>query len=220
MNPHRLEAKRLLYSLWMLPTVLIVTVGLAWFVYRTGVYPQQMEPEVSLALLMGAVEYHILLYAVLSVTLVGVDVDAHIPKLETMAGGSPLRFLRRKAILYILAVPVCELIYIAVPLLLWGVSPGPLWRLLPARLFLDLGIAMPFFLLQAVLPSLQAMLIGDAVAAILWIGLFDNDLNTWYLAVLGQQALPARLFLLATLSFTISLLVSFGVFKLSTSKHR
>lgn len=220
MNPLRLEAKRFLYSLWMLPTVLIVTVGLAWFVYRTGVYPRQMEPEVSLALLMGAVEYHILLYAVLSVTLVGVDVDVRIPKLETMAGGSPLRFLRRKAILYILAVPLCELICIAVPLLLWGVSPGPLWRLLPARLFLDLGIAMPFFLLQAVLPSLQAMLIGDAVAAILWIGLFDNDLNTWYLAVLGQQALPARWFLLATLSFTISLLVSFGVFKLSTSKHR
>ena len=220
MNPLRLEAKRFLYSLWMLPTVLIVTVGLAWFVYRTGVYPRQMEPEVSLALLMGAVEYHILLYAVLSVTLVGVDVDVRIPKLETMAGGSPLRFLRRKAILYILAVPLCELRCIAVPLLLWGVSPGPLWRLLPARLFLDLGIAMPFFLLQAVLPSLQAMLIGDAVAAILWIGLFDNDLNTWYLAVLGQQALPARWFLLATLSFTISLLVSFGVFKLSTSKHR
>ena len=220
MNPLRLEAKRFLYSLWMLPTVLIVTVGLAWFVYRTGVYPRQMEPEVSLALLMGAVEYHILLYAVLSVTLVGVDVDVRIPKLETMAGGSPLRFLRRKAILYIRAVPLCELRCIAVPLLLWGVSPGPLWRLLPARLFLDLGIAMPFFLLQAVLPSLQAMLIGDAVAAILWIGLFDNDLNTWYLAVLGQQALPARWFLLATLSFTISLLVSFGVFKLSTSKHR
>ena len=152
--------------------------------------------------------------------LVGVDVDARIPRMETLAGGSPLRFLRRKAILYILAVPVCELIYIAVPLLLWGVSPGPLWRLLPARLFLDLGIAMPFFLLQAVLPSLQAMLIGDAVAAILWIGLFDNDLNTWYLAVLGQQALPVRWFLLAALSLVISLSVSFVVFKLSTSKHR
>ena len=220
MNPLRLEAKRFLYSLWMLPAVLLVTVGLAWFVYRTGVYPRQMEPEVCLALLMGAVEYHILLYAVLSVTLVGVDVDARIPKLETMAGGSPLRFLRRKAILYILVVPVCELIYIAVPLLLWGVSPGPLWRLLPARLFLDLGIAMPFFLLQAVLPSLQAMLVGDAVAAILWIGLFDNDLNTWYLAILGQQALPVRWFLLAVLSLVISLSVSFAVFKLSTGKHR
>ena len=71
----------------------------------------------------------------------------------------------------------------------------------------------------ALLPSLQAMLIGDAVAAILWVGLFDNDLNTWYLAVLGQQALPVRWFLLALLSLVISLSVSFVVFKLSTSKH-
>ena len=219
MNPLRLEAKRFLYSLWMLPAVLLVTVGLAWFVYRTGVYPQQREPEVCLALLLGTVEYHILLFAVLSVALVGVDVAARIPRLETLAGGSSLRFLRRKAILYILAVSVCELIYIAVPLLLWGVSPGPLWRLLPARLFLYLAIAMPFFLLQAVLPSLQAMLIGDAVAAILWSGLFDDDLNAWYLAVLGQQALPARWFLWAALSLIISILVSFVVFKLSTSKH-
>ena len=111
-------------------------------------------------------------------------------------------------------MPVCELIYIAVPLLLWGVSPGPLWRLLPARLFLDLGIAMPFFLLQAVLPSLQAMLIGDAVAAILWIGLHDDDLNAWYMAVLGQQNLPAHWFLFATISILVSFLVSFAVFKL------
>ena len=173
-----------------------------------------------LTLLLGSVEYHILLFAVLAVALVGVDVDAGIPQLETLAGGSPLRFLRRKTILYVAAVLVCEPLYIAIPLLLWGISPALMWRLLPARLFLDLGIAMPLFLLQTILPSLQAMLTEDAVAAILWIGLFDNDLNTWYLAVLGQQALPARWFLLATLSFTISLLVSFGVYKLSTSKHR
>ena len=160
MNPLRLEAKRFLYSIWMLPAVLLVTAGLAWFVYRTGVYPMQREPELCLALLLGTVEYHILLYAVLALALVGVDVSARIPKLETMAGGSPLRFLRRKAFLYIIAVFVCELVYITVPLLLWGVSPAPLLQLLPARLFLYLGIAMPFFLLQAVLPSLQAMLIG------------------------------------------------------------
>ena len=63
------------------------------------------------------------------------------------------------------------------------------------------------------------MLIGDAVAAILWIGLHEDDLNAWYLAVLGQQVLPARWFLLAVLSLVISLSVSFVVFKLSTSKH-
>ena len=213
MNPLRLEAKRFLYSIWMLPAVLLVTAGLAWFVYRTGVYPMQREPELCLALLLGTVEYHILLYAVLALALVGVDVSAGILQLETLAGGSSLRFLRRKAILYVIAVFVCELVYIAVPLLLWGVSPGPLWWLLPARLFLDLGIAMPFFLLQAVLPSLQAMLIGDAAAAILWIGLFDDDMNTWYLAVLGQQNLPAHWFLFAALSIVASFIVSFAVFK-------
>ena len=213
MNPLRLEAKRFLYSIWMLPAVLLVTAGLAWFVYRTGVYPMQREPELCLALLLGTVEYHILLYAVLALALVGVDVSAGILQLETLAGGSSLRFLRRKAILYVIAVFVCELVYIAVPLLLWGVSPGPLWRLLPARLFLDLGIAMPFFMLQAVLPSLQAMLIGDAAAAILWIGLFDDDMNTWYLAVLGQQNLPAHWFLFAALSIVASFIVSFAVFK-------
>jgi hypothetical protein len=220
MNPLRLEAKRFLYSLWMLPAVLLVTAGLAWFVYRTGAYPQQREPIFCLALLLGAVEYHILLYAVLAVALVGVDVDAGIPRLETLAGSSPLQFLRRKAILYVATVLVCELVYIAIPLFLWGISPAQMWRLLPARLFLDLGIAMPLFLLQTVLPSLQAMLIGDAVASILWIGLHDDDPNTWYLAILGQQALPLSWFLLAVLSIVICLSVSFVVFKLSTSKHR
>lgn len=214
MNPFRLEAKRFLYSLWMLPAVLFVTVGLAWFVYRTGTYPQRREPMYCLTLLLGSVEYHILLYAVLAVALVGVDVDAGIPQLETLAGGSPLRFLRRKTILYVAAVLVCEPLYIAIPLLLWGISPALMWRLLPARLFLDLGIAMPLFLLQTILPSLQAMLAGDAVAAILWIGLHDDDLNAWYMAVLGQQNLPAHWFLLATISILVSFLVSFAVFKL------
>ncbi len=220
MNPIRLEAKRFLYSLWMLPATVMVMAGLIWFVYRTGVYPRQQEPTVCLALLLSTVEYHILLYCVLAAAIMGVDVNSGIPRLETLAGGSPLRFLQRKAILYIIAVLICELLYIAVPLLMWGVSPGPLWRLLPARLFLYLGIGMPFFMLQTVLPSLQAMLIGDAAAAILWIRLFDDDMNTWYLAVLGQQALPVRWFLLAVLSIVISLSVSFAVFKLSTSKHR
>ena len=48
---------------------------------------------------------------------------------------------------------------------------------------------------------------------------FDNDLNTWYLAVLGQQALPVRWLLLAVSSLVISLSVSFVVFKLSTRKQ-
>ena len=79
MNPLRLEAKRFLYSIWMLPAVLLVTAGLAWFVYRTGVYPMQREPELCMALLLGTVEYHILLYAVLALALVGVDVSAAVP---------------------------------------------------------------------------------------------------------------------------------------------
>ena len=210
MNPLRLEAKRFLYSIWMLPAVVLVTAGLAWIVYRTGVYPHRQEPALCLTLLLSTVEYHILLYAVLALALAGVDVSARIPRLETLAGGSPFRFLRRKAILYAAAVLICELAYIAVPLLLWGVSPGPLWRLLPARLFLYLGIAMPFFLLQTVLPSLQAMLVGDAAAAILWVGLFENDPDTWGLALLGRQELPLRWFLLAALSAALSLGLSFG----------
>ena len=74
-------------------------------------------------------------------------------------------------------------------------------------------LLLQFFLLQAVLPSLQAMLIGDAAAATLWIGLFDDDMNTWYLAVLGQQNLPAHWFLFAALSIVASFIVSFAVFK-------
>ncbi len=214
MNPLRLEAKRFLYSIWMLPAVVLVTAGLAWIVYRTGVYPHRQEPALCLALLLSTVEYHILLYAVLALALAGVDVSARIPRLETLAGGSPFRFLRRKAILYAAAVLICELAYIAIPLLLWGVSPGPLWRLLPARLFLYLGIAMPFFLLQTVLPSLQAMLVGDAAAAILWVGLFENDPDTWGLALLGRQELPLRWFLLAALSAALSLGPSFGALML------
>lgn len=218
MNPLRLEAKRFLYSLWMLPAVLLVTVGLAWFVYRTGAFPQQRDPIYCLTLLLGSVEYHILLYAVLAVALVGVDVDAGIPRLETLAGGSTLRFLRRKTILYVVAVPVCELVYIAIPLLLWGISPDSMWRLLPARLFVDLGIALPLFLLQTILPSLQAMLVGDAVAAILWIGLHDDDLNAWYLALLGHQGLPGSWFIYAAVSIVLSVLICFVVFPLQR-KH-
>ena len=218
MNPLRLEAKRFLYSLWMLPAVLLVTAGLAWFVYRTGVYPQQREPVYCLTLLLGAEEYHILLYAVLALALVGVDVSAGIPRLEVLAGGTPLRFLRRKAILYVIAVCVCELVYLAVPLFLWKVSPAPLWRFLPARLFLYLGIAMPFFLLQAVLPSLQAMLIGDAVAAILWIGLHEDDLNTWYLSLAGQQSIPGNWLLLAAASVILSIILSFCLFRFTTMR--
>jgi hypothetical protein len=146
--------------------------------------------------------------------MVGLDVSARIPRLETQAGGSPLRFLQRKVILYIVVVLACELLYFVVPLLLWGISSDPFGRLLPARLFLYLGIAMPFFLLQAVLPSLQAMLIGDALGAILWIVLFDNDLNTWYLAVLGLQDLPMRWFLFSALSIVVSIITSYIVYKL------
>ena len=212
MNPIRLEAKRFLYSIWMLPAVLLVTSCLAWFVYRAGVFPQQREQIYCLTLLLGSVEYHILLYAVLALALVGVDVSARIPQLETLAGGSPLRFLRRKAILYVAAVLVCELLYIAIPLLLWGIFPDSIWRLLPARLFLDLGIAMPFFLLQAALPSLQAMLVGDSLAAILWIGLHEDDMNTWYMAAAGNQGLPSRWILLAALSIAASLVIGSGLF--------
>ena len=218
MNPLRLEAKRFLYSLWKLPAVLLVTVCLAWIVYRTGVYPQQRERTYCLTLLLGSVEYHILLYSVLAVALVGVDVDAGIPRLETLAGGSILRFLRRKTILYVVAVPVCELVYIAIPLLLWSISPDSMWRLLPARLFVDLGIALPLFLLQTILPSLQAMLVGDAVAAILWIGLHDDDPNTWYLALLGHQGLPGSWFIYAAVSIVLSVLICFVVFPLQR-KH-
>jgi len=209
MNPLRSEAKRFLYSLWMLPAILLVTAGLIWFVYRTGVYPRQQEPVTCLALLLSTVEYHILLYAVLALAVVGVDVSAHIPLLETLAGGSPLRFLQRKAILYIIAVLVCELFYLVLSLFLWGVSPGSLWRLLPVRLFLDLGIAMPFFLLHAVLPSLQAMLIGDAVAAILWIGLHEDNLNAWYMMILHGTFLPRLWLLPVSVSIILCLLLSY-----------
>ena len=171
-----------------------------------------------LTLLLGSVEYHILLYAVLAVALVGVDVDAGIPRLETLAGGSPLRFLRRKTILYVAAVIVCELLYLAIPLLLWGISPNSMWKLLPARVFLNLGIALPLFLLQTILPSLQSMLVGDAVAVILWIGLHDDDLNAWYLALLGHQGLPGSWFIYAAVSIVLSVLICFVVFPLQR-KH-
>lgn len=218
MNPLRLEVKRLLYSLWMLPAILLVTVGLALFTYRTGISTRQLEGTVCLALLLSTVEYHIILYIVLAVAIIGVDVSTHIPRWETMSGGSPLRFLLRKAILYIIAVLACELFYLALPLLLWGVSPSSLWPLFPTRLFLNLGIAMPFFLLQSVLSSLQAMLIGDAAAAILWIGLHEDDLNIWYMALLEQHRLPGNWFLFVVVSIVLSSLICFGVFPLSQTQ--
>ena len=62
------------------------------------------------------------------------------------------------------------------------------------------------------------MLIGDAVAAILWIGLHDDDLNAWYLALLGHQGLPVSWFLYAALSVVLSILICFVVFPLQR-KH-
>ena len=217
MNPLRLEIKRILFSVWMLPTMLMISVGLAYMTYRIGVYPQQKDSLVCLSLLLGNVEYHIFLYAVLAMALVGVDISADIPLLEILAGNTLLHFHWRKVILYAIAVLVCELLYLTLPLFLWGISLSPLWRMLPTRLFLYLGIAMPFFTLQAVLPNPQTMLIGDTTAAILWIGFFDDDLNAWHSAVLGIRALPAQWFVLATLSIVISILVSL---KLLTNKRR
>ena len=225
MNPLRMEAKRFLYSLWMLPALLLVLAGLTFYVYRIGVYPQIREPRVLLAMLLGTVKYHILLYGVLAVALVGGDAANRIPLLETLAGGSSLRFLRRKLILFAAAAAVCELVYLLVPLLLWRIPlgefpgggteglAGPFLRLIPARLFLDLGIAFPLFLLQAALPSLQAMLIGDSVAAILWIGLFDDHLEQWFKGVL-LQPLPGTWFLWAALSILVSVLLSWAAFRL------
>ena len=231
MRPLRLEAKRFLYSLWMLPAVLLVLAGLIYYIYRTGVYPQTREPRVLLAMLLGTVKYHVLLYGVLAIALAGVDSGNRVPLLETLAGGSPYRFLRRKAVLFAGAVLVCELVYLIVPLFLWRV---PLWeltgryrsegltphilRLLPARLFLDLGIAFPLFLLQAALPSLQSMLVADSAAAILWIGLFNDHLEQWFKGIL-LQPLPRTWFLLAALSIVLSILLSFGAFRLKAMRR-
>ena len=223
MNPLRLEMKRLLYSLWMLPAMLLVTAALTFAAYRGG---EGREARACLGLLLGSVEYHVLLYAVIAAALVGVDVSARVPRLEILAGGSPYRFLRRKALLYVAAVLIWELVYLLVPLLLWrvparelfgrytaeGLSP-PILRLLPARLFLDLGIALPFFLLQTALPTLQSMLVGDAAAAVLWIGLFDDHLSEWFQGIF-LQPLPPRWFLLAAGSVALSLLLSFALFRL------
>ena len=62
------------------------------------------------------------------------------------------------------------------------------------------------------------MLIGDAVAAILWIGLHDDDLNAWYLALLGHQGLPGSWFIYAAVSIVLSVLICFVVFPLQR-KH-
>lgn len=231
MRPLPLEAKRFLYSLWMLPAVLLVLAGLIYYVYRTGVYPQTREPRVLLALLLSSVKYHVLLYGVLAIALAGVDSGNRIPLLETLAGGSPYRFLRRKAVLFAGAVLVCELVYLIVPLFLWhipewelagvyreqGLTP-PILRLIPARLFLDLGIAFPLFLLQAALPSLQSMLVADSAAAILWIGLFNDHLEQWFKGIL-LQPLPRTWFLWAALSILASILLSFAAFRLKAMRR-
>ena len=231
MRPLRLEAKRFLYSLWMLPAVLLVLAGLIYYIYRTGVYPQTREPRVLLALLLSSVKYHVLLYGVLAIALAGVDAANRIPLLETLAGGSPYRFLRRKAVLFAGALLVCELVYLIVPLFLWrvplweltgryrseGLTP-PILRLIPARLFLDLGIAFPLFLLQAALPSLQSMLVADSATAILWIGLFNDHLEQWFKGLL-LQPLPRTWFLLAALSILLSILLSFAAFRLKAMRR-
>ena len=215
MNPLRLEGKRLLYSLWMLPAILAVTAGLAWLAYRGGVYPRRGSTGELLSQLLSASEYHILLYAVLAAALAGVDVSARIPELETLAGSSRYRFLRRKAVLFCAAVLLCEMMYCLVPVLLWRIPaaelPASLTWAIPVRLFLDLGIALPFFLLQTALPDLQVMLIADAMAAILWVGLHEDDLSAWYQALCLGGGLPGHWFLLGALSIVLSLAFSFLV---------
>lgn len=226
MRPLRLEAKRFLYSLWMLPAVLAVLAGLIFFTYRTGVNHSAEDQRVLLGMLLGTVEYHILLYGVLAAALAGIDVSSRIPLLETLAGGTPYRFLRRKAVLFAAAVVICELAYLAVPVLLWRIPlsafllqlpekelVSPLLWLVPARLFLDLGIAFPLFLLQTALPSIQSMLIADAAAAILWIGLHEDDLTAWIYGMMFRP-LPWSWFLWAGLSILLSVLLSFGAFQL------
>ena len=231
MNPLRLEAKRFLYSLWMFPAVLLVLAGLTFYAYRTGVLYRAEESRMLLALVLSTVKYHVLLYGVLAIALAGVDAANRIPLLETLAGGSSYRFLGRKLILYAGAVLVCELVYLLVPLLLWrvplwelmglyrseGLTP-PILRLLPARLFLDLGIAFPLFLLQAALPSLQSMLVADSAAAILWIGLFNDHLEQWFKGIL-LQPLPRTWFLWAALSILASILLSFAAFRLKAMRR-
>lgn len=226
MRPLRLEAKRFLYSLWMLPAVLAVLAGLIFFTYRTGVNHSAEDQRVLLGMLLGTVEYHILLYGVLAVALAGIDVSSRIPLLETLAGGTPYRFLRRKAVLFAAAVVICELAYLIVPVLLWRIPlsalmlllpekelVSPLLWLVPARLFLDLGVAFPLFLLQTALPSIQSMLIADAAAAILWIGLHEDDLTAWIYGMMFRP-LPWSWFLWAGLSILLSVLLSFGAFQL------
>ena len=226
MKPLRLEAKRFLYSLWMLPAVLVVLAGLTLYAYRMGVIGQKQDFRSSLALLLSMVKYHVLLYGVLAVALTGVDAANRIPLLETLAGGTPYRFLLRKLLLFAGAAVICELVYLAVPVLLWRIPlsslrwefPGedltsPLLWLVPARLFLDLGIALPLFLFQAVLPTIQAMLIADAAAAVLWIGLFDDDIAAWFSGLM-YRPLPWTWFLWAGLSILLSVLFSFGAFRL------
>ena len=55
MNPLRLKAKRFLYSLRMLPAALLVTVGLVWSVYRTGVFLNRAEGSAVWVILSMAV---------------------------------------------------------------------------------------------------------------------------------------------------------------------
>ena len=226
MRPLRLEAKRFLYSLWMLPAVLVVLAGLIFFTYKTGVNRPGADERVLLGMLLGAVEYHILLYGVLAVALAGIDVSYRIPLMETLAGGTPYRFLLRKLLLFAAAVVICELAYLVVPVLLWRIPlsllllqfpeeelVSPMLWLVPARLFLDLGIALPLFLLQTALPSIQSMLIVDSAAAILWIGLHDDDLTAWIYGMMFRP-LPWTWFLWAGLAILLSVLFSFGTFRL------
>ena len=231
MRPLRLEAKRFLYSLWMLPAALLVLTGLTFYVYRTGVLYRAENSRVLLVLVLSTVKYHVLLYGVLAIALAGVDAANRIPLLETLAGGSQFRFLWRKLILYAGAVLVCELVYLVVPLFLWrvplwelmglyrseGLTP-PILRLIPARLFLDLGIAFPLFFLQAALPSFQAMLVADSAAAILWIGLFNDHLEQWFKGLM-LQPLPGTWFLWAALSILGSVLLSFAAFRLKEMRR-
>jgi hypothetical protein len=192
MKALRHELRRLLALWWSLPLLLLAAALLVFYFYRMT--EGGREAADCLLLLFADKKYHALAYAVLALVLLGTDVSARMDRAERMAGRSDAAFFGRKLALLYLGVLLLEAVYTAACFLLRGLPASLLDSIsvgaVLTRLLLDLATAAPFFVIQALAPTITAMLLADGFVLIVWLTVYDAHLEEWYMAVRYGSALP------------------------------
>ena len=207
MKALRHELRRLLALWWSLPLLLLTAALLVFYFYRMT--EGGREAADCLLLLFADKKYHALGYAVLALVLLGTDVAAHMDRAEQMAGRSDAAFFGRKLALLYLGVLLLEAVCTAACFLLRGL-PASLLGTLSAgtvltRALLDLAAAAPFFVIQALAPTVTAMLLADGLALVVWLTVYDAHIPEWYYALRGAAPLPLHWPLLAALAAALAL---------------